>query len=207
MGYDDKLYHNVKWSLGVEREVIDGFLARSKLGYYRLKAIVECLIESAELKADTAEIGVASGLTSRIISTLNAGSTHWACDTFQGLADVSEIDGPHLRNGMLKWRLDETMIELNGIENIHVIKGYFPDSATDKMKDSLYKLVHIDVDTYKSTLAAWEFFKDRMVTGGAIVFDDVLSPRCLGAMKAWAEIGAWSKHKVTTYPPQAVVYF
>lgn len=204
-GFDGKLYRDVKAALGMEREVIDGFLSVSKLGYHRLKTIIECLVDSSLLEGDTAEIGVATGKTSRIIATLNHGATHWACDTFCGLVDVSEEDGKHLRNGMLCHGIDEVMLELYGLGNVLVTPGVFPSSAGD-MANKKYKFVHIDVDTYKSTIEAWEFFKDRMI-GGHVVFDDVLSPRCVGAMKAWLEMGLWNKYRITSYPPQAVVHF
>jgi len=45
-------------------------------------------------------------------------------------------------------------------------------------------MVHIDVDLYEPTRAAFEFFHPRMAPGGVMVCDDYGFASCPGARKA-----------------------
>ena len=56
------------------------------------------------------------------------------------------------------------------------------------MGDKRFCFVSIDVDLYKTTMAAWEFFYPRMVKGGVIaIYDDYDYPTCPGVTKATDE--------------------
>ncbi len=57
------------------------------------------------------------------------------------------------------------------IENAHVIRGEVPailaEGAPDKVSHA-----HLDLNDATAELGALEFFFDRLVTGGTIIFDD-----------------------------------
>lgn len=55
------------------------------------------------------------------------------------------------------------------------------------MADRRFSLVHIDVDIYRPTLDALEFFWDRVTPGGMVVCDDYGFSTCPGATAAMDE--------------------
>lgn len=190
-------------NLGVSSGMQTKLQATSLLSAPRIEGIVNAIEATRKVKGDTAEIGVAHGGTSLLMATLNGDRPHWACDTFAGLVDA----GPHddLTNGQFANTLERTAQVLKGRANIRLVSGYFPKSAPKEMRESTYSLVHIDVDTYQSILACFRFFSKRMAKGGLMVLDDVLARGCVGAMKAFSELGGLRIHSQT--PPQAVVQF
>lgn len=167
---------------------------RSLLCTTRLQSIAECLAEVDGLEGDTAEIGAANGGTSKLIAMRKPERLHWACDTFEGLKDVGDED-PVLENGMFFNPLTglpsfESVKEfLSPLENVRVVQGYFPECAPEEMKQRRFSFVHLDVDTYKSTLASFNFFADRVVPEGLIAIDDVAGQKALvGVRRAWKQL-------------------
>jgi O-methyltransferase len=185
---------------GPDSELIEMFAARrvsadsvlscSLLSGHRLKAMMRAIDACSEVAGDTAEIGCAAGGTTRLIASLNGGRLHWACDTFEGLVDVGEFDDG-LRNGHFRKKTSElgaVRERLADLPNVQLIKGYFPQSAPQAMRFARYSLVHVDVDTYRSIHACFDFFAPRMKRGGLIVIDDVIGRGTAGGIKAWHEI-------------------
>lgn len=68
-------------------------------------------------------------------------------------------------------------------------KQCFPcDHFHDFAGNERFACVHIDADTYESTLAAIDWFWPRMVSGGIMVFDDAMDfPNCPGVTRAIKE--------------------
>ena len=61
----------------------------------------------------------------------------------------------------------------------------FPNSyAKNVIKNKKFKFVHLDVDNYQPYKESLEFFYDKMVPGGIILFDDYDCDCCPGANKA-----------------------
>lgn len=179
----------------------------SLLNTSRLISIGHCLKATRFLPGDTAEVGIAAGGTTRLIAACNGGKRHWACDTFDGLADAGGHDGP-LTNKMFQNELPQVRAELEDMPNVTLVAGYFPLSAHEGM--GKFSFVHIDVDTYQSVLNCFNYFSTRMVSGGLLALDDVLPGRngCPGAQKAWGEIRrtrGWEVFSQT--PPQIVLRF
>lgn len=178
-------------------------VSRSLLSAGRLGALAECLKATAGVPGDTAEIGIAAGGTTRLIALWNPDRRHWACDTFTGLADVGAADSG-LKNGMFarpETAIDTVRADLRGLRNVRLVRGMFPASAPRPMLTARYAFAHVDVDTYASVRASYEFFAERMAPGGILALDDVLLGQCHGAIKAWSEIeragGSWRVHSRT----------
>ena len=98
-----------------------------------------------------AEIGCYKGNTSSVISNyLPPKGTFFICDTFAGFeqSSINKFDKTSYKTissafkdtsmGLVK----EKLYNKNQCE---LIKGYFPKSATDKMKDSTYAFALIDL--------------------------------------------------------------
>lgn len=193
---------------GVEQSELLRGVDLSLLSMQRILSIGECVQATRHVDGDTAEVGTASGGTSKLIALSNGGKTHWACDTFDGLVDVGAFD-VGLTNKMFQNTLDVVSGNLQH-KNVRLVAGYFPESAPPEMADARFAFVHIDVDTYQSVHNCWSFFAARMAPGGIVVLDDVLPERSgtPGAQKAWREIasGASMGWKVRSRtPPQIAI--
>jgi hypothetical protein len=183
----------------------------SLLDALRRTAVMDALDAIPEVLGDTAEIGCAGGGTSLLIAKLNGGRAHWACDTFDGLADCGEQDD--LRNRDFRSRRCTDAIvraRLAPQENITLLHGYFPDCAPQRMRESRFAFAHIDVDTYRSIHAAFAFFAARMSSGGFIALDDVIGRGTRGGIQAWREINAGARGRwevISENDPQVIVRF
>jgi hypothetical protein len=131
------------------------------------------------------EVGIGDGTTSQLILNLkNKDKTLFMCDTFEGLVDVGQFDS--LPNGFACYSY-EWFTKANQYVNdpdVTLVNGYFPDSATEEMNNSKYSFVHIDVDTYESTLKSLEYFSTRMTVGGVIVSHDYINQYTPGVARA-----------------------
>ncbi len=164
---------------------LDDVLLRKKLmPSHDPRLITDCCREVAGIAGDAAEIGVWKGEGAALICRLLPESTVYLFDTFAGFPTSMKSEKDR------KWPADawqETSIELvrNNLRpaaNYRIISGVFPDTAA-KMQPAL-KFVHIDVDLYKSTLAALEWAWPLLVPGGIILDDDYQCSSCPGALAA-----------------------
>ena len=148
---------------------------------------------SGGIEGEYAEVGVFKGGTAMIISQEKPPHKRlFLFDTFEGLKDAQEIDGG-LINGNIRGSDEDYIVRLFiGQDSVIIRKGYFPDSVGNSMDDSVFAFVHIDVDTYKSTLNCLEYFHNKMSSGAAIVIHDYSHPNLKGVKKA---VDEFSKNK------------
>jgi len=180
-------------------------LKYSLLSSARLRAVIRACDNIANLPGITAEVGCASGGTSRLIASIT-GRQHWACDTFEGLVDADKND-KGLVNGDFKNEesvFDGVSSRLAGL-NAKVVKGRFPDCAPQEMADAQYALVHLDTDTYKSMADGFEFFQWRVVPGGYVILDDVIGKGTMGGKKFWAELDKTGWEVIEENDPHVVI--
>jgi hypothetical protein len=149
-------------------------------------------IMKEDLPGDLAEVGVYKGETGTLIAAIarRLGKTAWLLDTFEGF-DPQDLQG--IDYGQNE-QFDDTSLEavraLVGEENVHFIKGYFPDTASQLPAKGTYCLVHLDCDLYKPLRAALEYFYPRMVPGGFLLVHDYSSLHWDGAEEAVDEFFA-----------------
>lgn len=189
----------VHWSIRYEavREMFEArgiaeperVLHFSLLSPQRIAGIIRACDAAQAAGGDTAEIGCASGGTTRLIALLLQ-RRHWACDTFEGLVDVGAEDDA-LKNG--DFSNHESTVEgvtqrAADLPNVLVVKGLFPDCAPAEMSGARFALVHLDTDTYQSMRDGFAFFARRMVSGGLVVLDDVIGRGTSGAKRFWREL-------------------
>ena len=101
--------------------------------------------------------------------------TFWGFDTFAGLADVSAEDThwgvSFFKSGSYTASREQVAKYLAAYSDVRLVEGFFPESAGDAAARQ-FSFVHLDVDTYGSTLASLQFFWPRMTPGGIIVSHD-----------------------------------
>jgi hypothetical protein len=159
----------------------------------RHAALLERFRATANLDGAVAECGVAKGLSFLHLCYEQAeidpqwrGQGFTVIDSFEGLSEPGPEDrdfgsmGEAERQRVLSmtqagkfafaYDVVSTRVwrEFPGVE---IRKGWIPQ-VFDGMTERRYRFVHVDVDLYAPTRAAFEYFGPRLVAGGVIVTDD-----------------------------------
>lgn len=105
------------------------------------------------------------------MSLINKSGKTFLIDTFDGFKDnekgIHKADIFKYDNLILLKRIVKNM----KLKNTYVYKKYFPEKIKE-MNLNQIKICHIDVNTYKSTMASYKFVKNKIIKNGIIVFDD-----------------------------------
>jgi len=130
------------------------------------------------------EFGVFGGYSTNFLARIARRSVH-GFDSFVGLQE--DWQGPGLARGTfdLRGRLPRVR------KNVHLVKGWFNETlpaflATEQQPVSL---LHLDCDTYESTIYVLNEIADRLTEDSIIILDDYHGFRGFqeGQFKAWAE--------------------
>ncbi len=131
---------------------------------------------------DMAEVGVYRGGSARAMlqemDALQQHRTMHLFDTFEGLPGPGgPLDAPGLcREGLFSVELPVVRELLSPWwERTIFHVGTFPET-TSGLEETLFSVVHVDVDLEESVRACCEWFAPRMSRGGVMVFDDYDSP-------------------------------
>lgn len=157
-------------------------------------AILSLARAQAPLGGDMAEVGMFQGGSAKLICAVKGDAPFWGFDTFEGLVDVG-ADDTHwgttfFRNGAYRANEDAVRRYLGDGAGITLTKGYFPASA-GAAAERRFSFVHLDVDTYASTLESLRFFWPRLVDRGVIVTHDAHAEGVARASREFvAETGA-----------------
>jgi O-methyltransferase len=117
------------------------------------------------------EVGVFRGASLTVIAAAKSpGTKLFGFDTFEGLPSVGD-DDTLFEKGMFK--ADETNLlkRVSVHKNVKVVKGTFPDTAAVLTGEQL-SFVHLDVDTYESTIASLKTVYPMLLPGGIILSHD-----------------------------------
>ncbi len=134
------------------------------------------------IRSSVAEVGVYKGGTAKLIlETMDNKDTLFLFDTFEGIPNESEYDNVHIKGDFFDSPYSDIVQYFSVFSNSRVFKGIFPHETGKEIEDQKFKFVHLDVDTYHSYLDSLNFFYDKMISGGYILFDDYNEPSCQGA--------------------------
>jgi O-methyltransferase len=147
----------------------------------QLSALVDA---TAKIEGDMAEVGTYNGASSKIICEVKGNRPLHLFDTFKGIPEVEEIDVGKYAVGQFDASLEAVTNYLKDYPNVFFYKGIFP-TTVKPVEGKTFSFVHLDVDTYKSTLSCLEFFYSRMSAGGIILSHDYLM--AFGVTKAFDE--------------------
>jgi O-methyltransferase len=146
---------------------------------------ISMAVKSTEkVQGDLAEVGVFMGGSAKLICQSNGGKPLHLFDTFEGIPKVEEIDQPAFYEGQFTASMEEVKSYLKDHENIYFYKGCFPATAKP-VENRRFSFVHLDVDTYESTLACLQFFYPRLNQGGILLSHDYINHQ--GVKKAFDE--------------------
>ena len=155
----------------------------SLLGYKKSGQLFYELIGVRHLEGNTAEIGVYEGYTSKLIHTFTPNKTHFCYDTFCGIQGAT-TENDLVKDGQFYCSLEQVKSNIN-LPNIFYKVGYFPETFEENNEKFIF--VHSDTDTYIGTKNTIIYFKDIIVKGGKIIFDDYCWKDCPGVEKALHE--------------------
>jgi O-methyltransferase len=65
----------------------------------------------------------------------------------------------------------ERLIASLALDDVHVVPGVFPDETGAQLASRQLRLVHVDVDTARSTEEVMAFVWPRLSVGGVVVVD------------------------------------
>lgn len=171
----------------------------------RIAGIIRACDAVKKIDGATAEIGCASGGTTRLIALL-CKRKRWACDTFEGLVDVGDSD-ENLENGDFA-NHESTLAGVTerafDLPNVTVIKGRFPDCAPAGMNGP-FSLVHIDTDTYQSMRDCFGWFRTKVPKGGIVILDDVIGRGTTGGKLFWEEVDKTGWEVVEENDPHVII--
>lgn len=186
--------HHLTWSLPGELTQIEtrwGDMPGATLDRSQLLFSVAKSIAARGIAGDSVECGVRYGKSSYFIlhGLRDAQRPHHLCDSFAGLSAPTAAD---TANGGRRdvWRagdlsVNEPVVQTNlkDFPQCQFHRGWIP-ACFAGLEANKFALVHVDVDLYEPTLAAFEFFYPRLVPGGMMVCDDYGFASCPGARKA-----------------------
>jgi len=176
--------------------------------YTRLLALTMNIekILSDEVPGAFAELGVYKGSNAAFMARYAEENNRqmYMLDTFEGFDEKDFEDIDVERNIKFEDTSLEAVKEFCGqSEAISYIKGYFPDSVTEELKNEIFAFVSLDCDLYKPILAGLEFFYPRMSNGGMIFIHDYSSGLYEGCTKAVNEFCNRNDLKVVLIPDKS----
>jgi O-methyltransferase len=129
----------------------------------------------AHLEGSMAEVGTYQGATAKLICHAKQDRLFYGFDTFEGLPAPGREDTSHgqpfFRRGKYAASYDAVQNYLAAFAGVQLVKGVFPASGRC-VETAQFSFVHLDVDLYRGTKDALEFFWPRMVDHGIIAVHD-----------------------------------
>jgi O-methyltransferase len=158
---------------------------RDAIRYESVALAIETIRREA-IPGALAEVGVWRGELSRFLHQCAPERTLYLFDTFSGFPAES-VGALDLPNNGDRGRFRDTSIEqvresVGESTNVSFRKGIFPDSAAGLERES-FSFVMLDLDIYKPTVSALDFFYPRVSAGGYIFIHDFNSPESGYAMQ------------------------
>jgi len=128
----------------------------------------------AKIPGDIAEIGVYKGGSAKIICEACDNKTVYLFDTFNGIPNVmNQNDCQEVYTGMHTASIDVCKKLLAQYKNVKIHSGIFPFPCAE-IADRSFSFVHLDVDTYQSTLEGIRFFYPKLASAGIILCHNYL---------------------------------
>lgn len=151
-----------------------------------VEAGVNYLRTVIDLPGDVAECGVYKGGSAYAFCEALAESKKHIhlFDTFSGMPALNldgDSHGPGVFGDVNLETVKESLQKFGDMCLFYsgVFSETFPSVSTEQ-----FCFVHVDCDLYQSVKECCEFFYPRMSPGGLILFQDYMSPTCVGAKKA-----------------------
>lgn len=179
--------------------------------------MIKLVNDTKDIEGDLVEVGVYQGGSAAYIhEAMNPDKTLYLCDAFEeGFVGAGEFDPPWIQALQGKGNLgsfspqetsyDSIMEYFKGHNNVHVIKGSFPESVPTLFNDKKFSFINLDTDIYWPTLKALEMFYPRVPRGGVILTHDYIHANLQGVKKAYDEFFADKPEKIEISESQGYI--
>ena len=142
-------------------------------------ALFQLAAHCRTLDGDVAEVGSYRG-GSALLLAMNSDRLLHVFDTFCGMPQTDPARDIFQAGHFGDTSFEEVQGILAPFSHVVLYPGLFPYTA-GPIADKQFRLVHVDVDIYRSVRDCCDFFYPRLVPGGILVFDDYGYPKCPGA--------------------------
>ena len=156
---------------------------------WRCHELWELVAELQDVPGAILEVGVWRGGTGALMAAraaeLGLEENTYLCDTWEGVVKTGEVDtyyhdGKH--DDASKETVEKLVADL-GLHRVRCLQGIFPDDTAHEVVDDTFRLVHIDVDVYRSAFDVLEWVWPKLSPGGIVVFDDYGCPATPGVTR------------------------
>lgn len=150
----------------------------SQLGIWLVRGAIEA---TKSLNGSVAEVGVFQGGNAIIqLSLMNQSAdtrNYRLIDSFAGFPDFSHEDNTVLQDNYSPEMYHESRLRsiLKGFPNTSVHKGFVPEILQTLDETEKYSLIFYDCDLYQPAVDVLEYFWDKLVSGGILIFHDYIS--------------------------------
>ena len=167
---------------------------------FRCYELTQLVREVTHVPGDILEVGVWRGGTGVLLADAarkwKPQAHVWLCDTFAGVVKATSRDSQYTGGEHADTSEDivRTLALAEGLDNITLLKGIFPDDTGAAISASQIALCHIDVDVYQSAAEIVAWVAPRLAPGAIMVFDDYGFSSCRGITQLVDELretGEW----------------
>lgn len=158
---------------------------RSLLDEARAQTLFQLARHASGLPGDFAEVGVYRGGTAYLLAHVagDARRELHLFDTFAGMPETDSARDLHAAGDFADTSVEAVRSFVGSAPHVVFHVGLFPATTTE-LSGRAFALVHVDVDIARSVEDCCEFFYERLVPGGVMVFDDYGFRSCPGAKSA-----------------------
>jgi O-methyltransferase len=148
-----------------------------------LRLLSKLRVDGCIVECGTWRGGMIAGWAHR----LGDSRAYYLFDSFEGLPEATEKDGPLAREYQERTRQDpgfgydncraemsfaRSAMSRAGVSNYHLVKGWFDQTVPQFPKDKQIALLHLDGDWYESIMVCLEHLYDQVAEGGLVIIDD-----------------------------------
>jgi O-methyltransferase len=148
---------------------------------WRIHVLCWAAKHAMHLEGDFVDCGVHTGIFARAVMNYvdfnKSQKKYYLLDTFNGLDEKYSTEEELLRNTAMGYDKEDSETLYNQVKqtfkdfNVKIIKGTVPETLIHVDSNKICYL-SIDMNCVEPEIAALEFFWDKMVSGGMIIFDD-----------------------------------
>lgn len=148
---------------------------------WRVHTLLWAAQQALHVEGDFVECGVwkgfSFGVVTHYLNWASISKSLYLYDTFSGIPEA--YNSENRSNAVYQQQNAEdpdaifkaAVARFEGMENVHLVRGTVPESFAQACPKKI-ALLHLDMNSAASEIAALEVLWDRVVPGGLIVFDD-----------------------------------
>ncbi len=148
---------------------------------WRIHVLCWAAKHAMHLEGDFVDCGVHTGIFARAVVNYvdfsKYAKKYYLLDTFNGLDEKYSTEEEMIRNTAMGYDKEDPELLFNQVQqtfreyNVKIIRGVVPKTLKDVDSNKICYL-SLDMNCVEPEIQALEFFWDRMVSGGIIIFDD-----------------------------------